>query len=283
MLRTLLDRVGRSLAGYLTRPRAGASGPPVGTSVPWTEYLQPGDVLLVDGSSRVATAIKYLTQSTWSHAAICIGEQSAEESGVYGEETGEESGELGGRQGRATGTTPAMMLVEADVRDGVRTVPATFYGDANVRICRPVGLASADRDRVLAVVRDAIGHQYDLRNVIDLLRYLLPEPPVPARFRRRMLELGSGEPTRAICSTLIARAFQEVRYPIVPERADPEQIDAERIVPARRTDRADEWFLPRHHSFITPRDFDLSPFFRVVKPTLEAGFDYRAFPWRPEA
>ncbi|MCP9231169.1 MULTISPECIES: hypothetical protein [unclassified Mesorhizobium] len=30
-----------------------------------------------------------------------------------------------------------------------------------------------------------------------------------------------------------------------------------------------------HHSLYTPRDFDLSPYFRIVKPTLEYGFDYR--------
>ncbi|TIS51636.1 MAG: hypothetical protein E5W93_17510, partial [Mesorhizobium sp.] len=35
----------------------------------------------------------------------------------------------------------------------------------------------------------------------------------------------------------------------------------------------------RHHSLYTPRDFDLSPYFRIVKPTLEYGFDYRAVAW----
>ncbi|RVA19265.1 lipo-like protein, partial [Mesorhizobium sp. M7D.F.Ca.US.004.03.1.1] len=29
----------------------------------------------------------------------------------------------------------------------------------------------------------------------------------------------------------------------------------------------------------TPRDFDLSPYFRIVKPTLEYGFDYRQMVW----
>jgi hypothetical protein len=32
-----------------------------------------------------------------------------------------------------------------------------------------------------------------------------------------------------------------------------------------------------------PRDFDISPYFAVVKPTLEAGFDYRALTWAREA
>ena len=35
--------------------------------------LQPGDVLLVEGNTRVSVAIKYLTQSTWSHSALYVG------------------------------------------------------------------------------------------------------------------------------------------------------------------------------------------------------------------
>jgi hypothetical protein len=35
----------------------------------------------------------------------------------------------------------------------------------------------------------------------------------------------------------------------------------------------------RHHSLYTPRDFDLSPYFRIVKPTIETGFDYTRLVW----
>jgi hypothetical protein len=35
----------------------------------------------------------------------------------------------------------------------------------------------------------------------------------------------------------------------------------------------------RHHSLYTPRDFDLSPYFQIVKPTLVYGFDYKAVVW----
>jgi len=48
-----------------------------------------------------------------------------------------------------------------------------------------------------------LGSRCDLKNVFDLMRYLLP-PPVRAPWRRRMLALGSGDPTRAIYFTLIA-------------------------------------------------------------------------------
>ena len=79
-----------------------------------------------------------------------------------------------------------------------------------------MGLRESDCRKLTAFAIARLGNRYDLRNVIDLARYLLPTPPVPLRFRRRMLALGSGDPTRAICSTLIAQAFQSIRYPILP-------------------------------------------------------------------
>ena len=36
--------------------------------------LEPGDVVLVEGQSRVSSAIQFITSSNWSHAAIFIGE-----------------------------------------------------------------------------------------------------------------------------------------------------------------------------------------------------------------
>lgn len=35
----------------------------------------------------------------------------------------------------------------------------------------------------------------------------------------------------------------------------------------------------RHHSLYAPRDFDVSPFFAVVKPRLAVHFDYRNVTW----
>jgi len=120
---------------------------------------------------------------------------------------------------------------------------------------------------------DKLGLQYDLRNIFDLLRYFLPTPPVPVRWRRRMLAFGSGDPTRAICSSLIAQSYQSIRYPILPKI----HLDMSQSNYVRH-----EIYHIRHHSLFTPRDFDLSPFFRVVKPTLESNFDYRSLTWDDE-
>jgi len=210
--------------------------------------IQAGDVLLVDGRQRVSTAIKYLTQSTWSHAALCIAGEDA-----------------------ATGTLP--QFVEADVVDGVRQVGLDLYADNHTRICRPLGLTSEEVGQLIEFATSHIGDEYDLANVIDLARYLCPTPPVPVSWRRRMIALGSGEPTKAICSTLIARAFQSISYPILPEitqelRSDPDCTDCLRDI-----------LHIRHHSLFTPRDFDVSPYFEVIKPALQAGFDHRTLIW----
>ena len=122
----------------------------------------------------------------------------------------------------------------------------------------------------------SIGKQYDLKNIFDLLRYFFPVP-VPSRFRRRMIALGSGDPTRAICSSLIAQAFQQAKYPILPEiTAAPGRAHAD-----SRYSRKEILHI-RHHSLFAPRDFDLSPYFEIVKPTLRHGFDYRKLQWSGE-
>ena len=105
------------------------------------------------------------------------------------------------------------------------------------------------------------------------LRYFLPTPPVPVRWRRRLLAFGSGDPTRAICSSLIAQAFGRIRYPILPRIT--REFRADQMA---RTQRR-EILEIRHHSLYVPRDFDLSPYFHIVKPTLATGFDYRGLTW----
>lgn len=245
-----LDRIGRSLATFLSRPRHihGAALPTAPERL--LACLQPADVLLIEGNSRISTAIKYLTQSTWSHAAMYVGS--------YG-------------QGRLS--NPSHCFVEADVVEGVRSVGVDDFSDLHSRICRPVGLNEDDRRAVAEFAIARLGHRYDLKNVIDLARYLLPTPPVPTRWRRRMIALGSGDPTRAICSTLIARAFQSIRYPILPA------IVYRSAATAACPGCVDEVWRIRHHTLFTPRDFDVSPYFRVVKPIIEGEFDFRALTW----
>jgi hypothetical protein len=112
---------------------------------------------------------------------------------------------------------------------------------------------------------------------MDLARYLVPTPPVPVRWRRRLIAFGSGDPSRAICSTMIAQAFQSVRYPILPE------ITLERSDDAACSDCHREVLHIRHYSLFTPRDFDISPYFEVVKPVLLHNFNYHKISWAADS
>ena len=231
---------------------------PFAVSTPETlaSVLQIADVILVEGNQRFSTAVKYLTQSTWSHAAIYVGHYDGLDDVPAGMPT----------------------VIEADLEHGVIAVPLSKYEGFNTRICRPTGLDQNDRQRVARFMRDSLGMNYDLKNVIDLARYLIPTPPVPNRWRRRMLALGSGDPTRAICSTQIAQAFQSVGYPILPRV---EMLTEKQCESCRETVR--EILHIRHYSLFAPRDFDLSPFFAVVKPMIELDFDHRRLVWGDEA
>src|ERR1700693_3194782 len=241
----MADGVGRLLAHYLEKPAQGYE--PSTPSDPETlrVTLKPGDVLLVEGSNHISGVIKYLTQSTWSHAALYVGP-------------------IGDRE---TAEGEPLVLVEANIGQGVVAAPLSKYARYHTRICRPTGLTADDRARVCAYAAERIGFDYDLKNIIDLMRYLFPLP-VPQRWRRRLMALGSGHPTRIICSAVIAPAVENVRYPILP-RGTP--IESESV---RREIRES-----RHSSLCAPPDFAISPYFEVVKPTLVRGFDYKAMAW----
>jgi hypothetical protein len=67
---------------------------------------------------------------------------------------------------------------------------------------------------------------------------------------------------------LIAQAFESVRYPILP-----------RVTRVESEAARQEILEIRHSSLYAPRDFDISPYFKLVKPTVERGFDYRIMQW----
>ena len=157
----VLDRLGNWLGRALSRPvHVHGSAQPTPQDM-LQACLRPGDVLLVEGHSRVRSAIKYLTQSTWSHAALFVGDALA-------------------------GRAPAgHCFIEADIVEGVRSVGVAEFDGLLTRICRPSRMTDADCDRVVAFAVERIGLRYDLRNVFDLARYLFPTPPVPQRGQRR--------------------------------------------------------------------------------------------------
>ena len=251
MFNSIRRAIGNRLATFLTKDLSGYQRLDTISIEGIAAVLQTGDIVLVEGNTRISIAIKYLTQSSWSHACLFVGSS--------GDSSDVES------------------LVEADLKNGVHLVSLSKYTQSNLRICRPKDLSEADREKLVEFAKSKLGHQYDMKNVFDLIRFLIQKPVVPNRYRRAMISLGRGEPTIAICSTLIAESFQSIDYPILPRRNVSNQ-DAEESQPG--TNGEVPQFYRRHFTHFTPRDFDLSPYFEIIKPTLLAGFDYKQLKWQ---
>ena len=237
--------------------------------------ILPGDVLLVDGDQRVSQAVKYLTQSTWSHSALFIGDALLRRD----PETRRQTHRRFGREAK-------YLIVEALVEKGVIVSPVVKYIDLNLRICRPRGLRLEDKEAVIDHAVSRIGHTYDRRNFLDLARYLLPFHLIPGRLREDALHFGSGVATETICSTLIAEGFGRVRFPILPltVKRPKDQSRTGRLrqrILGRPTRRAYSGLLrARHPTLAVPRDFDLSPYFDIVKFDGQGEvFDYTKLEW----
>src|ERR1700710_2864105 len=150
----LLDWVGDFVARQLSKPTSGYEPYAAARPELLAMTIRPADVLLVEGArSKINSAIRYLTQSTWSHAALYVGP----------------GGNLGPRDGEP------LVLIEAELGKGVIASPLSKFSTYNTRICRPVGLTTDDRNVVIRYAIERIGNDYDVKNIIDLMRYFLPE------------------------------------------------------------------------------------------------------------
>ncbi len=114
----MFETRGRKLASYLARLHPEITQVATVSPQKLQQSLYPGDVLLVEGNSTFSTAVKYPTQSSWSHAALFVGNVLAPV------ENGREQ----------------PVLIEADVTEGVRAVGLSVHAPFHTRICRPVGL-----------------------------------------------------------------------------------------------------------------------------------------------
>src|SRR5437870_4839326 len=134
--------------------------------------IRPGDVILVDGDQRVSQVIKYLTQSTWSHSVLYVGDELLRRFPAEREA-------LVARHGRDA----EHMMIEA-LLEGVLASPLSKYASFNLRICRPVGLQREDLQRILDEVIAQIGLRYDVKHILDLARYFNPVEASNFDYRR---------------------------------------------------------------------------------------------------
>ena len=224
--------------------------------------LRPADVVLVEGRSRISDVIKLVTQSPWTHAALYIGR-------LYDIK----DPDLQDRVCFFHRSEPdQQMLIEAQLGRGTIVTPLSKYRHEQLRICRPSGLAPHDGERVIAHCIRRLGSDYDTRQLVDLARFLFPWSVLPRRWRSSLFEHNAGSPTRSVCSCLIAEAFDQVDFPILPfiDRASDGSLR----------------FFRRNPRLFAPRDFDYSPYFDIIKYPLLGLKElavYRRLPWSAQA
>ena len=220
--------------------------------------LRPGDVLLVEGRSNVAEIIKTVTQSMWTHSLLYLGRLHDVDDPMLRDQV----------QKYRHCNPDEQLIIEAVLGKGIIVTSIEDYEGEHLRICRPRGITRADSQSVIEHAIIHLGTDYNVRQIMDLARFMIPYWFLPRRWRSTLFEHNAGRPTKTVCSTMMAEAFASVRFPIVP---------------VIHQDKKGELSLIRRNSkLITPRDFDNSPYFDVIKyPILD--FDelgiYRKLPW----
>jgi hypothetical protein len=220
--------------------------------------LRPCDVLLFSGKSHVSEMIKLITQSPWSHAALYIGKLHDIENPLLRERLLQ----------NYDGSLRDHLVIESMLGKGTIVSSLESYSNVHIRICRPTELSHKDAARVIEFAIGRLGTEYGIRQNIDLARLLFPWGILPRRWRSSLFRRNAGTPTQEICSSMIAEAFSSVNYPILPVIRE----DSEKNVR----------LFHRNPQLYTPRDFDYSPYFQIIKfPFITINQDgvYHKLPW----
>lgn len=220
--------------------------------------IRPCDVLLIEGRSQVSDVIRAITTSPWTHAALYIGRLYDIENPVLRERVKQFYHE----------DESSQLVIESVLGKGTVITPVTHYKQDHIRICRPKGISRKDTQRVIGYAIGRLGFDYDVRQILDLARLLFPWRLLPRHWRSTLFAHNAGKATRMICSTLIAEAFESVKFPVLPLVKKNEQTGIE--------------LIPRNPRLYTPSNFDYSPYFEIIKYPmfqLHTQEDYQNLPW----
>ncbi len=249
--------LGKNIVSWLTAEGT-SSNPPLCDFDRVRYEIRPCDVLLVEGRSRVAEIIRTVTQSPWSHSAMYLGRVHD----IDDEELREKVLSF------YDGDPNEQLIIEAWLGQGTVVKNLEKYRGHSLRVCRPAGLSRQDAQHVLKFTLQHLGFDYDLRQLLDLARFLFPYSIIPRRWRSSLFQHNAGSPTRSVCSSMIAAAFASVKFPVLPVLKESRDGSLHMI--------------QRNTRLFTPRDFDYSPFFDIIKcPHLDFGKQpsYRNLPW----
>lgn len=203
--------------------------------------LLPADVLLFKGRSRVSRVISVVSQSQWTHAALYIGRLS---------DYPKDSKITGLIQKNFDGDANEQLVVESLLHRGLVITPLSNYAHDGIRLCRPRGILEEDTKLIVQNVLAQTGREYDIRQLIDLGRFIFPYTILPRRWLSSLFNYKPGGATRTVCSTVLAEAFMVVKFPVIPViHGNEGNVSVTR----------------RNPKLFTPRDFDYSPYFDIIK------------------
>ena len=215
------------------------------------------DVILVEGRTRISDVIKTITLSCWTHSALYIGRLIDIKDTEFRKLV----------RSFYRGSPDEHLIIESLLGEGTIISPLSKYRCDNIRICRPKDLAPQDAQKVIETAISYLGTKYATRHLLDLARFMFPYGILPRRIRSTLFEHNPGHTTKTICSTMIGKSFAAAHYPIRP-------------IIQRTNGNKLKWFR-RNANLLTPKDFDYSPFFDIIKfPYM--GDDmcvYRNLPW----
>ena len=223
--------------------------------------LRPADVILFEGKARVSEVIKIITLSPWTHAALYIGRLN--------EINDPKTLEIVKQHYNGDPSEP--LIAESLLGFGTVINKLSDYKEDNLRVCRPDGLSLEDQNQVVGFAAEHLGINYDVRQLLDLARFMFPYAILPRQWRSSLFQHNAGRPTNIVCSSMIARCFQSVSYPVLPTI----ETDQKEYIK----------FHKRSFRLFVPSDFDYSPYFSILKfPAwpLSMAENYRDLPWHDE-
>lgn len=222
--------------------------------------LRPCDVLLIEGRSRISDVIKQITQSSWSHSCLYIGRLHDIDNTALRQKL----------ERHFNGDPNVQLVIEGYLGKGTIVSALENYKSDHIRICRPRGLTRQDAQQVSAFAIHKLGTDYDVRQIIDLARFLVPWSILPRRWRSSLFVHHAGTSTKTVCSTMIAEAFASIDFPILPV--------------VKQHEESGVALYARNPRLFTPRDFDYSPYFEIIKYPFISFLEnsYRNLPWNRE-
>lgn len=205
------------------------------------DKIKCGDVILIEGRSRVSRVISMVTRSPWTHAVLYIGQISDIKDQTLRDHI----------KKHYQSSPDEPLVVESVMGKGVIFSRLSQFNREHIRICRAKTLSEKDTEHIAEYAIKQAGLPYDKKQILDLAHFFFPWFLIPKRWGSSLFCYKAGEPTKLTCSLLIAEAFRSIRYPILPL--------------IRRHPTVGYEFIRRNTRLFAPKDFDYSPYFEIIK------------------